>query len=1256
MPCWLDEFRPDALLIELPSDLSDWLRYLGDTRTIAPVAISAVTDEGGMFFYPMADFSPELAAIRWASEHGIPVHACDLPVSLRSKQIDSAGELQDPLPDPLHDPLPDPPGDGSAAAQAETQGSELPARPEETIPTGLSWFERWMQDTGASDTADLWQRLIESPAVDADAEQLRRAALTLGWAMRLSNVSANESVPVRERLREAHMRETCRRVRAQLGDSARIAAVVGAFHTAALHSDEIEARTESDRQLLDLLGRPEHDAGVSLVPYTFEQLDSRSGYPAGVLDPMWHQRMFEVTAAVQRDQVVVEFATEVCREMRRDRQVAGTPDAIEMVRMMKDLASLRGLSSPGRGELIQAMESCLVQGDLLGRGRAVSLASARVLVGDRRGKVSPEVPRCGLAVSIEEDLSRLKLPTGKGDRLPIGENTARELRLDVLRKPRDRARAVVFRRLSRAGIPYAKRIDGGSIGHRENLVERWQVEWQQATPAAIENASRHGVTLQQVTEAIIGYGTRKSRYAGTQTQAAEALSQLQAACECGLPNLASRLLGQIDQGFLVSADLGELIAAMSLLVRLSASHFPGLPLDPDETFPPIVNLMSEVTPGTSVDSLLDACGDRLAGLGGSKELADVLMLGDLVQWFIGDLFRLFRAAGESTGCEDRSPDHEAAHPAEDRLLGWARHTLHHGSALMRGASAGVLALLGHRSADDIGSLSAGWLINANDRESRERLRQSVSGLATILLSAMQSAPEWLDGFEQAMIALDDDAFLQRAPALRQAFSPFSVADRQRLLDVRLAELDDSTPTHLSRPQPFASSGSVDSLDIGDSVRQRAADIAAGQALTRFFPDSSAIDGIPAGDDADTGMLEAVDDDAGTGMLEEVDDDAGTRAESLGERLSCGDISTADRWRLILGVTEPGHTRAAHAASSLDQLFGRARVGEGSRGDLARSRRGGREAPAPWSPAWSDELESLFGSDVCEDVYGVAAAAGNPAAIDFLDPDTVTPSVDLLRQVISLAGVSSEARLERLRVLARRITEELARRLAERLRPALTGLSTPRPSRRRHHRLNLDRTIRENLARVYHRDDGSRAIVAERLSFQSPARRQMDWHLTFVVDVSGSMSASVVYSALVAAILDGLPAITVRFLAFSTELIDFSDQVDDPLGLLLDVQVGGGTHIALGLRGARQGIKVPGRSLVILVSDFEEGVSIPEMLAEIRALVDAGVRCLGLASLDDDGQARYHQGMAAMAASAGMSVAAVGPEHLARWIGDQIRGR
>lgn len=158
----------------------------------------------------------------------------------------------------------------------------------------------------------------------------------------------------------------------------------------------------------------------------------------------------------------------------------------------------------------------------------------------------------------------------------------------------------------------------------------------------------------------------------------------------------------------------------------------------------------------------------------------------------------------------------------------------------------------------------------------------------------------------------------------------------------------------------------------------------------------------------------------------------------------------------------------------------------------------------------------------------------------------------------------------------------------------------------------------------------------------------------VVDVSGSMEESVIWSALTAAVLAGVPALSTHFVAFSTEIVDLSDRVDDPLALLLEVSVGGGTHIAAGLRYARSLVTVPQRTMVVVISDFEEGFPMGGLLAETRALVEAGCQVLGCASLDDAGRPRYSVSAAGQLVAAGMPVAALSPLELARWVGEQVR--
>lgn len=1231
MPAILDDFAPECLLVELPADLQDWIEHLADPQTTAPVAISAMHPEHGLFFYPLADFSPEWVAIRWAKQHGIPVIACDLSVAAKSQSADSDSE----------EPTDDAPG------PVENHGQH------DVATTGL---DELLRRSGETDTGGLWQRLVESPGFGSDHESIRRAGLMFGWAVR-------ESAPVishRDLLREAAMRTAIRKA------PSHSAAVVGAFHAAALLPSVIESSEAHDLRLLDgVLVESSPSVGVSLVPYSFEQLDERSGYPAGVRDPVWHQRMLESKTVEQADEASAELITAICRQLRRQGHVAGMPDACESLRMMRDLARLRGLPVAGRGEMVEAIQSCLVQGDLMGRGRAVASAAGEILIGRRTGRVTPLAPRCGLAVDIDNQLTALKLPgresfsqdpppnsTRPSNRFNRGSRSQRdsetkEFKLDVLRSPRDRARAVMLRRFNAAGIPYAVRVDEVQQGHRENLVERWQIGWQQGTSATIESVSRYGVTLQQVVEGMVRAVGKTPGHSESEADAlpANILQRLQIATQCGLVTLTRQALQQVSDSFRQAAGLSQLVEAVTVITQIHAGQVPGLPSEVNASYPPWVHPFALPNPETRINELLQTCLQRLSGIGGSSDPADVMAIVDLLDWLTGDL-QAVTLSGDQTNTSDSS---------RVQVVHWCRRTKRTGSDRMHGAAAAALSRL-DTSADDFTAtasgnqwiaLTRGWLDAAGNREGRQRLQFALAGATQVLLPQMQSDAFWLSGIRAGITGMNDDLFLSRLPALRGAFAEFSPADRRRLLQVCLSELDergsnlDSSGTTLSHILQGDSAAITDEL-----VRLREADLAGQRAIDDAYPECR-----------DWWQPVQMD----NAVAKEVTTSSVSSKTSHGSRSLVKDpndeLSLADRWRLIFGLPPESRTPLAmRCASSLDQLYGRGH-GEGSRGGLANAPSGmggGTEAPDPTTAQWAEDLEALFGSDLCQEVLGTAAGNGRSTAIELLDPDAVTPSLELLQQVLSLAGAMPESKVATLRRLARRLTEQLASELAVRLQPAMNGLSSPRPTRRRARKLNLSRTIRDNLANCHRRSDGRATIVAEKLMFHSPSKRQMDWHVTFVVDVSASMSASVIYSALVAAVFDALPALSVRFLAFSTEVLDFSEQVADPLSLLLEVQVGGGTDIGLGLRAARAGVTVPSRSIVILVSDFEEGVSVGRMIAEVRELVDAGVKCLGLASLDDSGVARFHQGYAAMMAGAGMPVAAVSPEKLARWVGDQIR--
>lgn len=1177
VPTILESYRPECVLVELPSDLQEWIPYLAHPDTVAPVALSASSGNGDLFFYPLADFSPELVAIRWAVANHVPVVACDL----------AAGHKQ--------------------SLRSDTSPSLASGSDETHAEKSRSTLSELLRRTQAADTGQLWERSVETPAPFQNAEAIRRASLLFGWSVRESN----QSIDSYNELREASMRSAIRK------SPEKSAAVVGAFHAPALISSVVETTKLNDEQCLKEVFKKDVTVKASLVPYSFAQLDERSGYPAGIRDPQWHQSVLNASDPEALDRALSTLTIELCRELRRRGHVAGTPDATEIVRMARDLARIRGLPMPGRGELIESIQSCLVQGELFGRGREVARAAERILVGEQRGRVTSTVPRCGLAVQLEELFASLKLPGPETD-----GNQPREVKLDVFRNRRDRARAVLLRLLNAAQITYGKRIDSVELGGRENLVERWEVQWQHATPAMIAAASRHGVTISQVVTSMVRATTVTSEDDSIDSLPAQLIHQLQIAAECGLHQLLDDSLAGLQDAFLSTADLTQLVSAATWLQRIESGMAIGLPPESSMEFPPLVLAYQITDRAPSLESLLVTCLDRLEGLIGSDLQSDVEGLADLVHWFNGDL---------KSAAIDPAPVDAQTLVLEygiERLCHWCRRTTRAGSARMRGAAMGVLGILDGRAPQNFCALTEGWFDSATDSDGRKQLRDGLAGAIQVLLPLAQSDAAWLSGLDQRLTHVADDVFLARLPSLRGGFSELTPADRKRLLEVCTHGYEERG-TKLTKTRD----GEDATLQL---AAWRSADLAGRNAVLSLFPDIG-LEHLPQANAIELASESCV-------------------AEHL--MLPVGAISPADRWRLVLAIDETQSLRVRNIATSLDQLYGHGQ-GEGA-GDHLTSRhgphnRGGTEAPEPSLLEWSEELESLFGSDVCQEVLGEAAETGRSSAIELLDPNSISPSIDLLRQVLALASGLPEGRATKLRLIARRITEALAKELAQRLQPSLTGLSTPRPTRRRGRRLNLSRTIQANLAKAYQRTDGRKSVIADRLIFNSPARREMDWHLTFVVDVSGSMTASVVYSALVAAVFAELPAISVRFIAFSTEVIDLSNQVEDPLGLLLQVQVGGGTHIGLGLRAARARLTRPTRSLVVLVSDFEEGVSVGEMVGEVRAIAGAGARCIGLAALDDSGVARFHQGYARLVAAAGMPVAAVSPENLARWVGDQIRG-
>ncbi|MFI1356526.1 DUF5682 family protein [Streptomyces sp. NPDC020898] len=1234
VPALLDAAGAEVVCVELPADFQRWLPHLADPRAVAPLAVAGAREDGGLAFYPFADFSPELAAIRWARERGAAVLCCDLPLA----------------------------DAGWSAPTGADHGEETPAaRAEPAYADGLT-----AAGTGR-DGDDLWDRAVEVLAPGCTPEAVRRAALGVGWALR-QDAAATGGIPAIDLAREAHMRRVLTEATA---GGRRVAAVIGAFHAPALAgADATEsvplpagsagsAGRETDSPSPGPVGRA---PVTSLVPYAFDLLDSRSGYPAGIRDPRWQQAVLMADGDPGRVRDAAARAiTGLCREMRAAGHTAGTGEATETLRLACDLARLRGLPAPGRGELLEAVTTVLGQGEPLGRGRALARALETVLVGAERGRIAPGTPRSGLGPSVEAELAALRLP---------GPDSAepREMRLDPLRSALDGGREILLQRLKVCGVGYGEPVAVTGTGDASALTTRWRLAWTPSVPARLDLAGVRGVDAAQAAAGTLRETYRRETADGGAT-CAQLLSGLRDAARCDLPDLVADRFAEGAVVLPSAATLPELLDALDLLEALRQGHLPG-------TTPKGRGQAAELAV-----TLLEAAVRALPGLAGSDDPQDAAALVDLAA---------------------RAGEHRLGLRMDDALGTLART----GSPLVQGAASAARVLLDLDGPDALGARAAGWVDTATGPDGRHRLARLLTGLLSAAGPLLQAAPAALAPLLDRVDALTDQAFLDRLPALRGGFDTLSPAARDRLLHTITERLGDRLDLTLAAPPEllalwtaadtaglaalnalgllFPADGVPGTDGSARRVAQGALDTAPDTALDTSegargsaHPPETAVTapehtepetakGTPA--DAGPAVTQpaipaavatapgAVAVPAGTGDEPAVATATTTPAADATAPAAAAEsrLIPADRWRLLLGrETDRLPAGARRYAHALDELYGAGR-GEGA-ADLGDGTGGGQEGAFPTAREWAEELDALFGDEVREEVLGRAAGTGRTDVLTQLDPDSVRPSVELLASVLSLAGGMPEQQLARLRPLVRRLVDELARELATRLRPALTGLATPRPTRRPGGRLDLPRTLRANLARTRRLDDGRLVVVPEQPVFSTRSRREADWRLILVVDVSGSMEASVIWSALTAAVLGGVPTLSTHFLTFSNRVIDLTDQVTDPLSLLLEVRVGGGTHIAAGLAHARSLVTVPSRTLVVVVSDFEEGYPLGGLLGEVRSLASSGVHLMGCAALDDTGAPRYSVPVAQQLVAAGMPVAALSPLALARWVGDRLRG-
>lgn len=345
-----------------------------------------------------------------------------------------------------------------------------------------------------------------------------------------------------------------------------------------------------------------------------------------------------------------------------------------------------------------------------------------------------------------------------------------------------------------------------------------------------------------------------------------------------------------------------------------------------------------------------------------------------------------------------------------------------------------------------------------------------------------------------------------------------------------------------------------------------------------------------------------------------------------------------RWRLVLGAEAPGELEGRDAAidAALAALYEPKLTGAG--------RRGGLGASAPGVARWLGDIRSYFPSAVVQVMQRDAIERLDLHEL-LLEPElleSVTPDIHLVTTLLALRDALPESARHTARAVVRRVVDELERRLADRARQAVAG-ALDRSARSRRPKLRDVDWNRTVLANLRHYQPEYRTVVPERLVGFARRRRSLGKELVLCVDQSGSMATSVVHAGVLGSALASLPALSLRFVAFDTSVVDLTDDLDDPVDLLFGVQLGGGTDIDQALAYCERIVSRPLETVLVLVTDLYEGGNPRSMLRRAAALLGAGVQVIVLLALSDDGAPAYDHANAQHLASLGAPVFACTPD-------------
>lgn len=374
----------------------------------------------------------------------------------------------------------------------------------------------------------------------------------------------------------------------------------------------------------------------------------------------------------------------------------------------------------------------------------------------------------------------------------------------------------------------------------------------------------------------------------------------------------------------------------------------------------------------------------------------------------------------------------------------------------------------------------------------------------------------------------------------------------------------------------------------------------------------------------------------------------------GENLDCRSLN---RWRLILGSFS--NLEIDNEYSEIDEtlnfLYDREYTQNGGYSlDNFNNSNSSKEKSALTVPKWISKVKKLFPKETVEIMQKQALEKYKLTEIltDENILKEIEPNIELLKNILTFKDMMSQNVRKLAYDIVKKTLEEIKNKMEVEIKKVFYGKKLPNSNTTNKIFKNLDikKTIRYNLKNY---DIKNKTIFTDKLFFNQNIKKYNPYNIIILIDESGSMLDSVIYSSIMASIFANLPYLSIKLIIFDISVVDLSEHIKEPIDILFKVQLGGGTNIAQALEYAKKITFAPDKTIVLLISDLFDSNDYKLMYKNANDIIESGSKLIILTALDYNANSIYDKEAARYFSKIGAKVGALTPSKLSKWISDII---